>query len=91
MPKGPILPLLSMMLLLLVLFDHRAQAYIDPGSASYVSQLFAGVLFGGVFLVHIYWDRVVTTVHFFQMPAAYGRAEVVVPSGRCARGAIRHS
>ena len=62
MPKGPILPLLSIMLLLLVLFEHPAQAYIDPGSASYLFQLVAGVLLGGVFLLRTYWSRVLTTV-----------------------------
>jgi hypothetical protein len=62
MTKGSLFPLLSMVLLLVVLFERPALAYIDPGTASYVFQVIAGVVLGGVFLVRTYWNRIVTTV-----------------------------
>jgi len=62
MTKARLFPLLSTVLLLLVLFERPAQAYIDPGSASYLFQLIAGGVLGVVFLLRTYWNRVVTTV-----------------------------
>jgi len=62
MLKTPFFPLMSIVLLLLVLFEGPAEAYIDPGSASYLFQLLAGALLGGLFLLRTYWNRVVTTV-----------------------------
>lgn len=62
MRKRPILPLMSIVVLLVVLFERPAHAYIDPGTASYLFQVAAGALLGGVFLLRTYWTRVVTTV-----------------------------
>jgi hypothetical protein len=62
MIKAPIFPLLSIVLLLLVISERPAAAYIDPGTASYVFQVIAGAVLGGVFLLRTYWSRVVTTV-----------------------------
>ena len=56
------LPLLGIVLLLLVIGERPAQAYIDPGTASYVFQVVAGAVLGAVFLVRTYWHRLVTTV-----------------------------
>ena len=54
--------LVSIVLLLLVTSERPAEAYIDPGTASYVFQVIAGAILGGVFLLRTYWSRVVTTV-----------------------------
>jgi hypothetical protein len=62
MTKGSLFPLLSMVFLLLVLSERPALAYIDPGTASYVFQVIAGAVLGGVFLVRTYWNRIMTTV-----------------------------
>jgi hypothetical protein len=62
MTKIHALPLLCSVFLLLVIFEGSAEAYIDPGTASYVFQVIAGAVLGGVFLLRTYWSRVVTTV-----------------------------
>ncbi len=62
MPQTAFFPLMSIVLLLLLLFERPAEAYIDPGSASYLFQLVAGALLGGLFLLRTYWSRVVTTL-----------------------------
>ena len=62
MSNGSFLPILSIAVLLLVISERPAEAYIDPGTASYVFQVIAGAVLGGVFLLRTYWNRVVTTV-----------------------------
>jgi hypothetical protein len=47
-------------LLLLVIAEAPAEAYVDPGSASYVFQLIAGAVLGSLYLVRMYWDRLVS-------------------------------
>ena len=47
-------------LLLLAISERPAEAYVDPGSASYVFQLLAGTALGAIFAVRMYWDRVKT-------------------------------
>jgi len=60
--KVSLLPLLGSVVLLLVISERPAEAYIDPGTASYVFQVIAGAVLGGVFLLRTYWNRVVTSV-----------------------------
>jgi hypothetical protein len=62
MVKASCFHLMSIVLLLLVMTERSAEAYIDPGTASYVFQVIAGAILGGVFLLRTYWNRVVTTV-----------------------------
>jgi hypothetical protein len=62
MVKAPFFPLLSIVLLLLVISERPAEAYIDPGTASYVFQVIAGAVLGGVFLLRTYWNRVMIAV-----------------------------
>ena len=62
MSNGSFLPTLSISVLLLVIAERPAEAYIDPGTASYVFQVLAGAVLGGIFLLRTYWNRVVTTV-----------------------------
>jgi hypothetical protein len=51
-----------MVLLLLVVSDRPAHAYVDPGTASYLFQLIAGAVLGVVFVLRTYWNRIVTSV-----------------------------
>ena len=48
--------------LLLVVVSRPAEAYVDPGSASYVFQLAMGALLGGIFVLRTYWTRLVTAI-----------------------------
>jgi hypothetical protein len=64
MIKAPFLPLMSIVLLLLAISERSAEAYIDPGTASYVFQVIAGAILGGIFLLRTYWNRVVTSVRW---------------------------
>jgi hypothetical protein len=61
MAKRRFFPILGIVLFLFVLSERPAQAYIDPGSASYLFQFIAGAVLGGVFLLRTYWNRLVTT------------------------------
>ncbi len=37
---------------------RRAQAYIDPGTGSYLLQLVLAALFGALFALKIFWTRI---------------------------------
>jgi hypothetical protein len=50
------------LLLLLAASVRPVEAYVDPGSASYVFQLLVGAVLGGIFALRMYWDRVKTFV-----------------------------
>ena len=39
-------------------FPNFAQAYLDPGSGSYIIQLLFGALFGASYLVKVYWEKI---------------------------------
>lgn len=52
----------AVVLLLVAIVERPVEAYIDPGSASYVFQLIAGTLLGALFALRMYWDRVRTFV-----------------------------
>jgi hypothetical protein len=48
--------------LVLAFTEESAEAYVDPGSASYVFQLIVGALLGGLFVLRTYWARLVTAI-----------------------------
>jgi hypothetical protein len=54
--------MVAVVALLLAGEDRVAEAYIDPGNASYLFQLIAGALLGGLFLVRTYWNRMVSGI-----------------------------
>ncbi len=62
MTKAATLPLLGIVVLLLVISERPAEAYIDPGTASYLFQVIAGAALGVVFLLRTYWQRLVSSV-----------------------------
>jgi len=39
-----------------------AQAYLDPGTGSYVLQLLLGTVLGGLFALGVFWRRVVAFI-----------------------------
>lgn len=39
-------------------FIRGQQAYLDPGSGSYLLQLLIAGLFGGLFVIRASWDRI---------------------------------
>jgi len=44
--------------LLAVLLDGSAQAYIDPGTGSYIFQLLIAGLLGAAFTAKVFWKRI---------------------------------
>ena len=40
------------------LFPKVVYAYVDPGTGSYILQLIAGFIFGGLLGVKIYWKKI---------------------------------
>ncbi len=44
--------------LLFLTFPHQAQAYLDPGSGSYILQLILAGLLGGSLAVKIFWANI---------------------------------
>jgi apolipoprotein N-acyltransferase len=52
----------GMVLLLLLWSEEPADAYVDPGSASYVFQLLVGTALGAIFALRMCWERVKTFV-----------------------------
>ena len=57
-----VIQLLVVALCVFALGELPAEAYVDPGSASYLFQLLVGGALGGLFLMRTYWTRLVTTV-----------------------------
>ena len=52
----------GVVLVLLLWPAQPAEAYVDPGSASYVFQLLVGTALGALFVVRMGWERVKTFV-----------------------------
>jgi hypothetical protein len=50
------------LVLYLVLFPQKAEAYLDPGTGSYVLQILMAALFGGLFIVKSGWKEIKHTV-----------------------------
>jgi hypothetical protein len=40
------------------LVEAPAEAYIDPGTGSYVFQILVATFFGGIYAIKIYWQQV---------------------------------
>ena len=52
--------MVTLVMLLVALAEQPAEAYIDPGSASYVFQLLVGTALGALFALRMGWDRIKT-------------------------------
>lgn len=38
---------------------NQAHAYLDPGTGSYITQILIGFALGGLYMVKIFWHRIV--------------------------------
>lgn len=59
MKSNEVKSILVMFVLLYLISPQNAHAYLDPGTISYVIQFVVGFLAGGVFLLKVYWGKVV--------------------------------
>ncbi|KKQ52969.1 hypothetical protein A2865_02010 [Candidatus Woesebacteria bacterium RIFCSPHIGHO2_01_FULL_39_17] len=50
--------LILIMSVFLFVFPKSVYAYIDPGSGSYLTQVILGVIFGGLFMLKVYWRKI---------------------------------
>lgn len=50
--------LIILLALLVLIFPKNAHAYLDPGTGSYVLQVAAALLFGGLFAVKAFWSHI---------------------------------
>ena len=41
------------------IFTQKAYAYLDPGTGSYIFQLFIAGVIGGLFAVKLFWAKIV--------------------------------
>ena len=41
-----------------LIFSQSAYAYIDPGYGSYIFQLAMGILFGALFAIKLFWNKI---------------------------------
>jgi len=41
-----------------MIFPRSAYAYLDPGSMTYILQIFIAVLIGGLFAIKIFWTKI---------------------------------
>jgi hypothetical protein len=48
---------LILLTLFLFAFPTQAQAYLDPGTGSYITQVLIGFAVGGSYLLKIYWNQ----------------------------------
>ena len=49
-------------LLLLIIFTPVTHAYLDPNSGSYILQITAAAVFGGIFIAKTWWAQIKATV-----------------------------
>lgn len=47
-----------LLLALVLIFPPRAHAYLDPGTGSYILQIAAATIFGGLFFLKTFWRQI---------------------------------
>ena len=45
------------------IFSQKAYAYLDPGSGSYIFQIIIAAAVGGLFVIKLYWGKL---INFFR-------------------------
>ena len=60
-----------------LLLVREAYAYLDPGTGSYIIQILAAGLLGALFMLKVYWGRI---VGFFSKGSSESEATVQEPS-----------
>ncbi len=58
MQPRDILSIVAVVVVLSLLFPARVDAYLDPGTGSFLFQLLIGALVGAGFLLKVYWGKV---------------------------------
>ena len=53
---------LFLILYFLFITPQPAQAYLDPGTGSYITQLLIGFFIGGGYLIKVYWRKIITFI-----------------------------
>jgi hypothetical protein len=53
---------LSLLLALQVLLAQNANAYLDPGTGSYVFQVLIATLIGALFTIKMYWQKIKNSI-----------------------------
>ncbi|HCR81155.1 MAG TPA: hypothetical protein DIV47_01585 [Candidatus Pacebacteria bacterium] len=51
-----------LLLFITLIFPPRVQAYLDPGTGSYITQLLIGSLVGGLYLIKVYFSKIVAFI-----------------------------
>lgn len=49
-------------ILTVIIFPPQANAYLDPGTGSFVLQLVVGVIFGGLFAIKTFWGKITSFI-----------------------------
>lgn len=52
--------ILTWAILALLLFPTISQAYIDPGTGSFILQMIGAAILGGLFSLKIFWGKITT-------------------------------
>lgn len=56
--KRPNVSLVILVTAIILTFPKRTYAYLDPGSGSYIIQMFAATLFASLYLVKKFWSNI---------------------------------
>ena len=61
--------IIFLVLLYFFVFAKPTYAYLDPGTGSYITQLMIGFVAGGLYLLKLYWQKIVGVVkRLFRKP-----------------------
>ncbi|KKU87299.1 MAG: hypothetical protein UY16_C0031G0003 [Candidatus Gottesmanbacteria bacterium GW2011_GWA2_47_9] len=52
--------ILLLSFLLVPAYSKKVNAYLDPGTGSYLFQILLGVFFGGLFSIKFFWKKIKT-------------------------------
>lgn len=53
-----VIPVLFIILIIMFLFPAEAEAYLDPGSGSYFIQILLASFLGALYLLKVYWKKI---------------------------------
>ena len=53
-----LITLFGLFFLFYLSFYQNAYAYLDPGTGSYIFQLFVAALLGGLFTLKLFWEKI---------------------------------
>ncbi len=53
-----VIPFCILFALCCLIFPKTAQAYLDPGTGSYIFQLIIAAFIGGLFSIKLFWNKI---------------------------------